>query len=97
MDIAEKKREYDALKALSSWIGYAATPFLLIGMIWFNSLSILVLIGLLIGYAGTSLNLYARYRFGLTKSFYSWMVYQGIYTAFVIGIVFVLIAIDIFG
>ena len=80
MNVAEKKKEYDALKALSRWIGIGSAAVFLVGMFWFRRLNILVILGLLGGFAGTSLQLYARYRFGLIKSFTRWMVCQGLYT-----------------
>lgn len=97
MDIAEKKKEYDALTALSNWIGYGATAFLIVGILWLNSFNALVLLGFLGMLAGTSLQLYARYRFGLIKSFYRWLSYQIVIAVLVLGILFTVIAIDLFG
>ncbi len=97
MDIAEKKREYDALTALSNWVGYGATALLIVGILWFRSFNILVIIGFVGFLAGTSLQLYARYRFGLIKSFRRWMIIQGIYTVLIITLVITLIAIDFTG
>ncbi|MGK7368953.1 MAG: hypothetical protein ACNS64_01960 [Candidatus Halalkalibacterium sp. M3_1C_030] len=95
MDIAEKKKEYDALKALARWIGFGSAAVLIIGMIWLSK--IFVIPGLLGGFAGTSLQLYARYRFGLIKSHTRWLVYQCLYTVFIIGVIIAIIAIDLTG
>ena len=94
MDISEKKKEYDALKALSRWIGLSGTALFFTGMFWLGSFNILVIIGLIVMFAGTSLQFYARYRFGLIKSFRRWMIIQGIYTVLIITLVITLIAID---
>jgi len=97
MDIAEKKKEYDALTALSNWVGYAATALLIIGILWTRSFNILVMIGFLGFLAGTSLQLYARYRFGLIKSFYWWLAYQILLVILVLGILLVPLIFNISG
>ncbi|NGP75551.1 hypothetical protein G3570_02825 [Balneolaceae bacterium YR4-1] len=92
MDIAEKKKEYDALKALSRWIGIGSAVALIVGMLWLSK--ILVVLGLLGGFAGTSQQLYARYRFGLIKNFKRWIIYQSLYSVFIIILVITIIALD---
>ena len=97
MDIAEKKKEYDALKALSRWIGLGGTALFFIGIFWLRSFNILVITGLLVMFFGTSLQFYARYRFGLIKSFTRWMIVQGLYTVLILTIVIIMITIDLTG
>lgn len=86
MDIAEKKKEYDALTALANWVGYAATVCLIIGFLWLQSYNILATIGFIGMLAGTSLQLYARYHFGLIKNYYRWLLYQAILLVLWVGL-----------
>lgn len=97
MEITEKKKEYDALKALSNWISIISTVVLILGLIWLRSFDFLFILGILGGFAGTSLHFYARYRFGLIKSFRKWMIIQGIYTVLIITLVITIIALDFTG
>lgn len=97
MDIAEKKREYDALRALSRWIGIVSAVLLLSGIYWLSNFKILIILGLLGGFSGTSLQLYARYRFGLIKSFNRWMIYQGLYSVIILVLVITIITLDFNG
>lgn len=97
MDIAEKKKEYDALKALSRGVGLGGVTLFFIGMFWLKSFNILVVIGLLVMFAGTSLEHYARFRFGHITSFRKWMIYQGIYTVLFLAIVIMIIVVDLTG
>ena len=97
MDIAEKKREYDALKALASRTNYAATAVILIGLLWLKSFNLFVVVGFLGFFAATSLELYARFRFGLIKSFYWWLTYQILIAVLVLGLLLVPFAFDLFG
>lgn len=97
MDVAEKKKEYDALKALSKGISMVSAVPLIIGLVWLRSFNILLILGIFGGFVGTSLQFYARYRFGLIKSFRRWMIIQGIYTVLIISLVIVLIYLDLSG